>query len=73
MDQGFLPAATAPCNALGQSCTSGGTPAQTTVTGAALIGTYCSSNNAAIASVETDYTGDFITIQGTLYAVSINI
>jgi len=65
LDQGFLPAATAPCNALGQSCTSGGTPAQTTVTGAALIGTYCSSNNAAIASVETDYTGDFITIQGS--------
>ena len=62
MDQGFLPAATAPCNALGQSCANGAAT-QTTVTGAALIGTYCTSNNAQLTSVETGYTGDFINPQ----------
>jgi len=64
LDQGFLSASTAPCNALGQDCSTS-PPTQTTVTTAALIGTYCTSNNAQLTSVETGYTGDFITIQGS--------
>ena len=71
MDQGFLSASTAPCNALGQDCSTS-PPTQTTVTTAALIGTYCTSNNAQLTSVETGYTGDFITIQGT-YSVYLYI
>ena len=71
MDQGFLSASTAPCNALGQDCSAAPTT-QTTVTTAALIGTYCTSNNAQLTSVETGYTGDFITIQGT-YSVYLDI
>jgi len=62
LDQGFRPVATAPGNTLGQSSTG-----QTIVTGA-LIGTYCTSNNngnGGLADVETTYTGDFITIDGS--------
>merc|ERR1711936_1255167 len=47
LDQGFLSASTAPCNALGQDCSTS-PPTQTTVTTAALIGTYCTSNNAQL-------------------------
>ena len=56
-----------PCNSLGQTC-NGGAQTQSTVTGA-LIGTYCTANNYAasgLSDVGTDYTGDFITIDGKL-------
>lgn len=63
LDQGFKPIGTAPCNTLGQTCASGSLTATAMVSGA-LIGTYCTQNNNALADIDTTFTGDFISIDG---------
>ena len=66
MDQGFKPIGTAPCNTLGQTCANGALTATAMVSGA-LIGTYCTQNNNALADIDTTFTGDFISIDGKLF------